>query len=329
VSDGRMLAGSTLATVLKSGRVFHPDTVADGNIGAVSYDLRLAAEHTFVTGDPKPEPGGGIFLKPGESAFVCTMERAQFAWDVAGIISAPFSLSSRGLLILHGQVVDPGYGLRLINGGWVPCEDTRLHLVFANVGGREVTLAPGETVASLQLFDVEALPPAQRREIVAPTPGRPLAFFSQAGVVLQSATRTLRRAERQQVQIDKAVARVTTVERGSSFVVTFGVFLVTVTLLGVVLTLLLQTMINFPKHPPLDLVVTAIVGGAVVALGTLAAVAIGLMHLARMSAEPQFRATSSDASAPGETGEPGSPPIASDTARSPSGPDVPGRPTLP
>jgi hypothetical protein len=95
----------------------------------------------YGRGSLRKEP---VVLKPGDVAFVSTRERLCLPWDLAGFVGAKFTYARKGVLIMTGVSVDPGFGLELINGQWTAKNDERLHFVLANVGSNDVTLKPGD-----------------------------------------------------------------------------------------------------------------------------------------------------------------------------------------
>lgn len=301
---GGLLAGEKLRAVLLEGRVFDPESISMDNVRGACYDLRLASDR-LIAPDGLDDGGSVIrqsgaltdrplILKPGDTAFISTIERARFDWSVAGVVGAKFRLASQGLLVLHGLAVDPGYGLRSSpDGVWEPMPDQRLHMVVANVGGEIIALPPGSSIAVLQLFEVDADASLRFHEIESPglerfedeyfeeggraTTG--LVFFRNVRDASDRAQELLTKVEGVKTEAEQLLTRVESIEVGSKFVVTFGVFLIAVTLVSVFLTLLLDVIAHFPKRPSLLLSIAAIGSGTVMAVTICVAVVAGVRRL--------------------------------------------------
>jgi hypothetical protein len=106
-----------------------------------------------------------VIMRPGDVAFVSTVERLCMPWDLAANLGIKFSFARRGILVLTGLIVDPGFGLEQTRlGRWRPKEDERLHFVLVNLGQRDFVIQPGvDRVASLQFLEVAG--PVQKRSI--------------------------------------------------------------------------------------------------------------------------------------------------------------------
>jgi deoxycytidine triphosphate deaminase len=269
-------------------RIFRESTWSREHVRGAGYDLRLAGNLLVVPTRPGlssyravDEESPEIYeirLAPGDSALISTMERFSFDFDVAGIIGPRFGLASKGLLMLQGSTVHPGYGReQLVPGGdWVPKEDERLYFVVVNVGPDEIIMQPGESIAHMQLFSVE---PAEIKSAV-PNVGwdrlkarllRPGSDNADGGLTyfrivkdLQQEVRDayadltrgwedLRREVADDVkdlgrQVTEAQTAVDRANNASNMVVVFGVFLVSTTVLGFALTALVDLIERFPAH---------------------------------------------------------------------------------
>lgn len=250
----RLLVGSELVDALASGDVFHADSWSRSQLRHTAYDLRIARDLCVVpqpTGDggriharyPRGEPGPVSFdLLPGESAFVSTMERIHLPWSIAGAVGMKFSMAAQGLLVLTGSVVDPGFGLvRDGQGDWVPSVDERLHFVLANVGPDPIQITAGvSSIATIQFTAVPSVEAPKRAPVVsegfttlnqsflADASTQPvLAYFRQVS--------DLRRdVDRLTTQNESYVRRAELAIQGVNTVVLFGIYLLAVTILGVV-----------------------------------------------------------------------------------------------
>ncbi|WP_147251998.1 hypothetical protein [Blastococcus sp. TF02-09] len=251
-----LLAGERLKTALTDPgeRIFRLGSWSHENVRGAGYDLRIATDLMVV-----PAPGGHVvyergvhrhtevILAPGETALFSTMERVSLDWDIAGNLGAKFSLLARGLMILTGLAVDPGYGReRLPNGVWAPADDTRLNFLVANVGSDSVSLRPGtDSIAVLQLFEVAN---AERREVSSEGfdalkdrlftdtgGGTGLAYFQS---VLSVRTK-LAGLEQRVAAVNETVSRV---QNASNALVSFGVYLVSSTILAAISAFLIETV---------------------------------------------------------------------------------------
>jgi deoxycytidine triphosphate deaminase len=287
---GGLLTGDRLAAAL-DGRIFVPNTWTEANLRGAGYDLRLAADLMVV---PK-EPGSGehrvyergehrnaeVILAPGDNALFSSSERFCLDLDVCGNIGAKFGLAAKGLLILTGLAVDPGYGRVEEAGDWIPVEDQRLHFLVANVGPGHVALRPGlDPIAFLQMYEIPRL--SSHRTIASggfdhlrdqlfrqDAPSGGLSYFRTA----VDARRIAEATEREVAALRTDVDRVT---NASNYVVVFGVFLVTATLLGVVTSFLVQTLEDLPADlsSARAIWMMVVAGAFVVALTAVAATAI-------------------------------------------------------
>jgi hypothetical protein len=261
---GRLLSGSELRTALNTpGRVFHAESSVPGNVGTSGFHLRLASwplvfpnratgmPQTLDTPDAAEEYfkkyPNGFKLQQGESAVVSTEERFALDLDLHATIGQRFSWAAKGLLMLHGGGVHPGYGrTKSDDGTWHPSDDdVRLYFVVANIGPDPVELKPGADLVFLQLFTVEAnkaqpIVPSggwdylRRRLYGDPDDTGGLGFFRS---VIELKARLNAQEARTNEIADAAEAAEKAADRSmtmSNYVVVFGVYLVAVALLGIV-----------------------------------------------------------------------------------------------
>nr|WP_103943813.1 hypothetical protein [Thermomonospora echinospora] len=279
------------------------------------YDLRLADDLLVIPTEPGASgyktvdagtpPVGEFTLAPGDSALISTIERFSMDFDVAAVIGPKFRWSARGLLILQGTTVHPGYGREKVDGHWRPVggEGEPLYFVIANVGPGPITMRKGDPIAYLQVIGIE--PPQQRTAVsnvgfeflrdrlfrtgVDGTGQGGLAYFRsvkdlERAVDAESARRD-RDWEQLRRQVDAEVAEVkrqvteaqTTIDRvnnTSNMIVVFGIYLIAVTMLGVVLTTLVNLIGDLPEKLSQDrlVLVTGLV--TVYAVSTVVATAV-------------------------------------------------------
>lgn len=292
---GALLTGVDLWNELESGRVFDQRSVTWQGVRASGYYLTLGRDmlvlpskdgrlDTYQRGHYYPHDV--ILLEPGATAVISTAERVQFDWSVSGTLGPKFSLAARGLLILTGLTVDPGYGLSLVSdtGKWKPAKPAeRLYFVVANVGPQDIPLLPGRTeIARIQLFRCGPLREEQKQPPTSPasaffdprrqpgllpqsySAGVGPAYFNAVGRHVDDLARRLdeltegldaeghRRVfvEEKLGSLDSRLdSELRRLETASHFVVVFGVYLVSATLLGVSLAVGLNVLAEFPDNP--------------------------------------------------------------------------------
>lgn len=284
---GFLLTGGDLTQALKKpDHIFREHTWDGAGIRGAGYSVRLACDLLVIPEKPgeakyRPIRSKGEIrefpLKPGDSALISTVEKLSFDFDVSATIVDKFSLAARGLLILHGGTVHPGYGRVKdpVSDTWVPKADERLYFIVANVGPDEIYLREGDEIAYLQFFKVE--PPENPQEIVnlgfehlsglfsanRGTQDGGLSYFrgvrdlrSDVDSKLTSFKEEVtRQVGEVQAGIDKLSSEVNATETAldrvsntSNIIVVFGVFLISVTILGIALTGLTNLIENLPAH---------------------------------------------------------------------------------
>jgi len=273
---GGLLAGPALTEALGTpNRIFRDGSWALSQVKGAGYELRLADDLLVIPSQPggdtyrtvrSGEPGIGEFtLNPGDSALVSTQEKFCLDFDISVLIGPKFRWSARGLLVLHGMVAHPGYGrIKTPSGEWIPKDDERLYVVLANVGPSPIYMRKGDPVAYVQFFEVQR--PKELRQIDnfgfdylretlfglqdPQSPG--LAYFRNIrdlkksvsaleASVDQEVKLVNSRIEGMQIAIDR-------VRNVTDNVVVFGVFLVGATILGIVLTTLIELIRDTPSH---------------------------------------------------------------------------------
>jgi deoxycytidine triphosphate deaminase len=167
---GGIFGSTEMANRLRRGQLFLDGTWTQDNIELAGYDLRIAADLMVVPN----ESGGGdrryrlgeyrrdpVILKPGQVARFSSVEHFRLPLNVCGLISVRFSYASRGLLLLTGPVVEPGFGAtgavgEDIDQAGIP---PRLNFFVANVGNRQLVILPGVTsIATVQFVSVIEAP---------------------------------------------------------------------------------------------------------------------------------------------------------------------------
>jgi deoxycytidine triphosphate deaminase len=256
-----LLSGQTLLDILKeTERVFSKDSWRDTQLKGSGYDLRLAGDLLVIPprpGDPRHERFGRgqtrstFTLAPGDSAVISTKEECTFDWNISAIIGPKFGLASKGLLVLQGMAAHPGYGREQDESGeWVPKKyGERLFFIVVNVGPDYVTLQEGQEIAFLQIFEVE--PPVEK-EVVKNVGLEGLSSLfrtnegTYGGLRYFSMVRDLQdKVDAIKAEVAYATNAVNQVSNTSNMIVVFGVFLVSTTVLGFTLSILIDLIKKF------------------------------------------------------------------------------------
>ena len=261
---GELLSGQTLLDILKdSERIFSQDSWSRSQLKGSGYDLRLAGDLLVIP----PSPGNpghvrvargqskpSFTLAPGDSAVISPKEECTFDFDISALIGPKFGLASQGLLVLQGMAAHPGYGREEQSGEWVPkAHGERLYFIVVNVGPDFVTLREGDTVAFLQIFEVE--PPVTKEPVRNVGIDGLSGLFRTDTADTDGGLRYFRMVKDIQYKVDSfddriesANSKVDMVTNASNLIVLFGVFLVSTTVLGVTLTALVPLIEKFPPH---------------------------------------------------------------------------------
>lgn len=149
-ATGALLSRDEIDRLCRGGKLI-PHGFDEHSLKPAAYDLR-AAPDALITPDHRRfkegEPYGGVLiLEPGQTAFVTTLERFALPATIAGNIFIKGDLARRGVILLTGLVVDPGYG--------TGAEPAPLHFYLANLGKEPVAIEPGHTkIVTIQFLRV-------------------------------------------------------------------------------------------------------------------------------------------------------------------------------
>jgi deoxycytidine triphosphate deaminase len=226
-----ILSRTAIRNRLENGEIFVPGTWDEGCIKEASYTLRVARDGMHINGKAyspgKDFPQETISIEPGNIGFLSTVERFHMPKDLVGHQGIRFNYAARGLTGLMGIQVDPLYGDGMDN--------ERLYLRFANLSNDAVLIIPGEAIFNIEFQTVEG--EVEIEAIEAQHGRRPPMW-----------TRVLEQIADQRdpgwsftTSVKQEVERV---EKVFQPLVTFGVFLVATTLLGVSLAILLSVRDN-------------------------------------------------------------------------------------
>jgi deoxycytidine triphosphate deaminase len=257
-----LLSGQKLLDILReSDRIFSRDSWSQAQLKGSGYDLRLASDLLVIP--PRPgDPGHKRFgrgqskssftLAPGDSAVISTKEECTFDWNISAIIGPKFGLASKGLLVLQGMAAHPGYGReRTEDGEWAPKEHgERLFFIIVNVGPDYVTLQEGQDIAFLQIFEVE--PPVEKKFVKNVGIEGLSDLFRTDDTSAYGGLRYFRmvkdvdeKVDTIKADVDYAKNAVNQVSNTSNMIVVFGVFLVSTTVLGFTLAILVNLIEKF------------------------------------------------------------------------------------
>ncbi len=119
----------------------------DDRCKAARYDISMTSRGepgtsgVFVASESGEDLVGPLVLHPGDSAWVASFEQFDLPPNVAGSVALRAKYASRGLFLLSGSVVDPGYGsARDANNERIG--DGRLHFFLANFGSKAIVIEP-------------------------------------------------------------------------------------------------------------------------------------------------------------------------------------------
>jgi deoxycytidine triphosphate deaminase len=273
---GYLLSQQDLLSELQgSERIFRAGSWKPEQLLGAGYSVRLGDDLLVIP----DSPGGSTYtaikgdnvvpeftLAPGDTALISTIEKFSFDFDVTATIGDRFGLAAKGLLVLHGSAVHPGYGREIDpeNGVWRAKDNERLYFIVANVGPKNITMRKGDSISYLQFFAIERAP----EDPVANVGFDYLSALFGAGEHREDGglsyfrnVKDLRaeiETDRQRVQeqltsmertidanhtemnrrVTDALTAVDRVNNTSNMIVVFGVFLIATTLLGVVLVML-------------------------------------------------------------------------------------------
>lgn len=260
-----VLARSEIKKRLDKGQIFVEGSWDEDCLRGASYDLRAAPDYLIAPDGQRYWPGSAtgfterrapIVLEPGDVAFVSSVERVCMPFQLAGNVAIKFRLGRRGLFVMGGLLVDPGYGLEFDGKNWVPRNECgeRLHFQLANIGKKEIEIVPGETsFAAIQLMHIDGesrlhLDEPHREKVPdsgamldsmfshgLDEPLEPLAFFS--GVRdLREEVAKLRQASRTHEE------KLALTNRSTDQLVVFGVVLIAITLFTVAVAAMLSAL---------------------------------------------------------------------------------------
>jgi deoxycytidine triphosphate deaminase len=224
-----VLGSGSLRAELEAGRLMEVGTYDLQRLRPAGYDLVIARDgglqvpsgtdpespRKYKKGTPYPEPA--LILRPGDFAFVATKEKLSLPWDLAANVAVKNGFARRGLLLLTGLLIDPGYG-------YGESEPKPLHFGIANVSRKQLVIAfDTEPIASIQFL------PVAGKVDVRPA-GLPIEPEGPGGFVFFT------RLER---EVDKLDSKIAATEASVSTTLVLGAFVILATLIGSIVAILL------------------------------------------------------------------------------------------
>ena len=235
---------------LKEGEIFLPGTWRDEQVRLAGYDLRVSSEVRAFNGEvyePGSDYGEVMVLDKGDSAYVLSQERFCMPWDLAANLGVRFRFARLGLSVMTGLLVDPGYGS---SAGKSTTHGIPLHFFLINVGTGRIQINLGErgdAVLSIQFL--ETAPLKERRPTPEPGLIKPESSFGTLQGIRTVENRLEEEAEKVELEFQKLRGEITglrDVVGGTSSamenIVVFGVFLLSVSLIGVTTTIIFQML---------------------------------------------------------------------------------------
>lgn len=105
------LLGDEGIRAARSAGLIDIEPFTDASVQPASYDLRVGG-HAFISGDAEVTDvanKGLVRVDPGEFAVIETRERVRCSPQVAGQIGLASSYARKGLTLLSGPQIDPGF----------------------------------------------------------------------------------------------------------------------------------------------------------------------------------------------------------------------------
>ena len=226
---------------LNDGQIFRKGTWLESSVKEASYALRVATDWLIIDGNSydKNEPypkekmyqGRYLEIEPGKIAILSTKEELNMPGDLVGRLGIRLDFAAKGLSGLMGFQVDPFYGSDK--------PDERLFIRVANVGNESVRLREGDPVFNIEFGQVLGdAHPAIDKERTWDRLQKTLESQSQPSWTYVTRVQTDVTSEMTRVQAD-VTSEIENIRDYLQPVVMFGIFLVAVTILGVVVLLIL------------------------------------------------------------------------------------------
>lgn len=221
-----ILAHSVLSQRL--AEIFKAGTYTPQQVKEASYDLRLAADGLFFGGrwyTVGCPPLRDIKIGAGELAVLSSQEEFTMPTTLVGIVNVKFKSALRGVMLVFGSRVDPGYGRDVRQAPEDPYTGQRLYLLICNISDHDLYVRSGDSLFMVEFHtlegDVELYERQNNDHYVGTQIGEVGRFGFLAGVGARVSL------------LEKTMTRLEGMEQRVHYVVVFGFVLLAVTLLGV------------------------------------------------------------------------------------------------
>ena len=160
-----LLNSEEIAKHVKGGQIFRKDLLQEEwqkQLRGAAYDLRIDST-VYVKRQGRTmhtKRTRKFLLQPGEIAVMRSAERLCLDWTIAANLVSKFSAVRDGLHVLHGGLIDPGFGKRWNEAKkiWADADDERIIFLVTNVSDRALPIDPGtQTILAIQFFKVAEL----------------------------------------------------------------------------------------------------------------------------------------------------------------------------
>lgn len=194
---------------------------------AASYELRAGNRELLIDGRYYSKFDGDVIeLPPHQIAFLSTMEVIRLPHNIRGEIGLRLEYTSKGLVKLFGETVDPLY-------------EGRLYLPVFNLTDRSIIIKPGDRVAIIIFHEVEYAQQnihklkeeMQRfRKTFSSIPHDAIEDWQGRHII-----EIYKRVEEYSESIKNLQQQVNSVTATSQYVIWGGIFLIATTVLGAIL----------------------------------------------------------------------------------------------
>jgi deoxycytidine triphosphate deaminase len=156
---GGVLSDAAIRSEVREGRLIVGEGFDESQLEPASYNVTVANDGLITPGGEEVRPDSGkvymkkIVLDSGDTAVFSTRERFRMPASVAGNITIKNRFAKKGVMLLSGLLIDPGYGEGNVEGR----PGCRLYLHVGNISSERITITPGEEqIARIQFLRVSA-----------------------------------------------------------------------------------------------------------------------------------------------------------------------------
>lgn len=135
-----ILADKHIRKLVKEHELISP--LDESSLNPASYDLRLGTRAIKTTGVFDLQKGDVIHIYPGELVEVMTLEKLRLPNNISGGIGLRSYYARKGLCILAGLQIDPGFEGNLV-------------ISLVNLGSRPVFLRQGDPFCTVEFNELK------------------------------------------------------------------------------------------------------------------------------------------------------------------------------